>query len=60
VTEVKGETMIRTLILRSNQPALETLAARELHARLRKSGADSTVLFSDSSGDFEWKWSAEH
>lgn len=59
VAEINGETTIRTLIVRPNQPALETLPARELHARLRESGTDSVVLFSDSSGEFDWKWSAE-
>ena len=57
VANINGETMIRTLVVRAGQAALETLPARELRARLRATGADGTVLFSDSSGEFAWQWS---
>jgi uncharacterized protein (DUF342 family) len=54
---VSGDTIVRTMIIHPNQMALETLPARELHARLRESSADSETLFNDDSGEFHWKWS---
>jgi len=59
VMKIAGETMIRTMVIHANDPPLESMPARDLHAYLRKSGADSNVLFSDSSGEFAWKWNNE-
>ena len=59
VLKIEGETMIRTLVVHANDPPLESLPARDLHAYLRKSGVDSNVLFSDNSGEFAWKWASD-
>lgn len=54
VTSIAGDTVIRTLKIRLDAPSLQTLQPRELRARLRESGADSTILFNDDEGAFEW------
>ncbi len=57
VSAITGETIIRTLRIQPDAPTLQSLPQRELRTRLRESGADSTILYSGSDGDFEWIFS---
>jgi hypothetical protein len=57
VAEIIGDTLIRAMKIHPEQAPLETLQPRELRARLRESGANSTVLFNGSDGEFEWSFS---
>lgn len=57
VASIAGDTVIRTLKIHLDAPSMQTLQARELRARLRESGADSTILFNGSDGEFEWAFS---
>jgi uncharacterized protein (DUF342 family) len=56
VNAVTGETNIRSLKIPPDAPVLQSLPARELRARLRESGPDSTSLFQGSEGTFEWRF----
>jgi len=54
VVAMQGETVIRTLKVRLDEPSLQTLHPRELRARLRESGGDNEIMFNGSEGEFEW------
>ena len=55
---VAGDTVVRTLRIRAGATPLHMLPARELRIRLRETGADSTILFNGSEGEFAWKASS--
>lgn len=56
---VGGETLVRTLAVPVDSPALNRLSPKELTARLRTRVVGETVLFSADCGSFDWKYGAE-
>lgn len=56
VRKISGETRIRGLRIKSDEPLLATLTPRELKLRLRATDGATTSLFSGSSASFDWRY----
>ena len=56
VRKIGGETRIRGLRIKCDEPPLATLTQKELKLRLRAVDGATTSLFSGSSGAFDWQY----
>lgn len=56
VRKIGGETRIRGLRIKCDEPPLATLTPKELKLRLRAVDGAVTSLFSGSSGSFDWQY----
>jgi uncharacterized protein (DUF342 family) len=54
IGEIAGETIVRSRYMRPDVPALTSLAAKELHSKLRDAGTPSERIFSGDFGSLIW------